>query len=652
MLAVAAWLTLTKFSYLMVFAVIVGLHAVSHVVRRQRVPWIVPVFMTEVLLFWLMAGQQLPDYFAWLHNAVELVDGYSAMACSGPAWQIVLYWITIGCALVAVGRHQWKLQGSNSIPLTLTYAAIALYVSKSAFLRHDEWHYPLAASFALATCLSVILEVWKPSGAVLRGLAGAALFGAVILAVPAAFSESEKASWSDPLANAVSKRFANVSAIGGLAVGSWSPVPEFDDNDREIREMCPIPTGVGAGGMDTYSYMQCILFAHRAKYNPRPVIQSYTAYTPRLALLNAAHIRGSRKPDQILFSISPIDARYPSLDDSLSWPDLWARYEPDDDFVPYSAVEYVSLRRSATPRPVRFEVIRETEFVLDSAYQVPGVEDGPVWVELEFQSTLAGRAAAAALKAPAVSIDVEASSGEKGTFKLLPKLTQAGFLLSPIVTDSSWFGWVASTHWDNPAWQQALPQHEIRTVTIRSEGNWAWKAKVRARFSRVIFEPAPSVAASFRREHLGLCEMQRTRLRHCSPRLRWLNGEGAALIAPGGTCLGIPVSSRNPFMQLPTTTRQLRIRFGGIRLPLSHGLSTSIPASGKIEFRISVLSSPGREHLIWSKTVDSACGDGTTTAFEDAVPVDLDDSELLAFETVQEHPDQTLVPCWFGVAVD
>ena len=77
------------------------------------------------------------------------------------------------------------------------------------------------------------------------------------------------------------------------------------------------------GSVDIYPWGQSFLLARDMDYRPRPVIQSYLAYTQKLEELNAAHLRGKNAPDWIFFSFGTIDDRYTSLDDApLSGPNF------------------------------------------------------------------------------------------------------------------------------------------------------------------------------------------------------------------------------------------------------------------------------------------------------------------------------------------
>src|SRR4030095_15909550 len=113
-----------------------------------------------------------------------------------------------------------------------------------------------------------------------------------------------------------------------------------------VRNEVPLPHL--AGTTDAYPYNHSELFAHGIPLLSRPVIHSYCAFSPQLADLNAAFLRGDSAPENILFRVWSLDDRYPSLDDGLSWPELFTRYDLQD-----VEVNFVLLRRSPSPRQFR-----------------------------------------------------------------------------------------------------------------------------------------------------------------------------------------------------------------------------------------------------------------------------------------------------------
>ena len=51
-------------------------------------------------------------------------------------------------------------------------------------------------------------------------------------------------------------------------------------------------------------------------YTPRPILQGYSAYTPRLIAANTAFYSSPQAPAFVLLKYQPIDKRYPALEDA------------------------------------------------------------------------------------------------------------------------------------------------------------------------------------------------------------------------------------------------------------------------------------------------------------------------------------------------
>lgn len=207
--------------------------------------------------------------------------------------------------------------------------------------------------------------------------------------------------------------------------------------ERKGRLLPPIK-----GNADLYSYDQAILFAHALPYQPRPVMQSYSAYTPELAARNAAHLRTARAASNILFAIQPIDDRFPSLDDGRSWPELLTLYDikgASDD-----RGTYLLLSRSSVPREYRLTPLRNTSARFGEPVTVPAATNGPVWVEIEIKKSVAGTLVSSLYKPPVLMLTVSLPDHSQRRFRLVPGMAAGGFLLSPLVADNRSFAALAS----------------------------------------------------------------------------------------------------------------------------------------------------------------------------------------------------------------
>jgi hypothetical protein len=129
------------------------------------------------------------------------------------------------------------------------------------------------------------------------------------------------------------------------------------------------------GSVDVYPTEQAMVLAHGLQYRPRPVFQSYMAYTPALEAANAAALRGPAAPDWVLFHLRPIDGRLPALDDAASWPELLARYR-------WAGVagDMAVLQRRADPRPWHVEAAVPFHAVAGEWIALPAPAGDLIWL--------------------------------------------------------------------------------------------------------------------------------------------------------------------------------------------------------------------------------------------------------------------------------
>jgi hypothetical protein len=174
--------------------------------------------------------------------------------------------------------------------------------------------------------------------------------------------------------------------VGGLAtrMGGHDFRADYQEALRKIRSEAPFKPL--AGPTDIYPFDQALLIASGFDWEPRPISQSYSAYTSALLRQNREHLTGSRAPEHILFSVSPIDGRLPSLDDSPSWPTLLTsyRFERFDN-------GYAVLARQPSASPPRFDGVSETEADFDRAVELPQDVD-LLWAKIDLAPSLQGRA--------------------------------------------------------------------------------------------------------------------------------------------------------------------------------------------------------------------------------------------------------------------
>jgi len=481
-----ALLSLIKHNIFMIAIVTVLIIAADNVFRQRRFPWIVLAFAGGILSFWVLAGQQLSSFGPFLRGASEIVSGYTEAMMWQPTDEvdILRFWgvAIAACALVGyVVCKQHRLFGL--LPL-LGFAFIVFAAFKYGYVRHDV-HEVAATNLLLLAAL-----LWLPVAWSVVWRRSRCLIPAVLL--PLIFAT--------PLASLSLRSYAHVGLFSVLAqqlsVQNLSALARtfhgfLEDRQHSFRSYSAYAASLrGAfpnleihGTADVYPFSQAVALPWGLTCRPRPVFHSYFAYTPRLAKMNAAHLRSDRAADHILFDVGTIDDRFAAQDDSLSWPELLTRYD-----IMGMAERSILMEKSVTPRQYELTPIGETVAKFDEGIEIPSVISGPIWVRIDIRRSLWGNVVAMLYRPPRVSLTLVTRSGRAYGGRLLPAEARAGFLLSPVVENRQSFFALASTNW-----QHELADLEVASARITTDGGREVASRyqsppVRVRFYRLDFQ--------------------------------------------------------------------------------------------------------------------------------------------------------------------
>jgi hypothetical protein len=212
--------------------------------------------------------------------------------------------------------------------------------------------------------------------------------------------------------------------------------------------------------MDIYSYNQSILLASENAWLPRPVMQSYSAYTAELAELNLRHLLGSDAPDNILFRVEPIDGRLASLEDGLSWPALINRYSVQKL---EGGTAYLRKKTGGEQNIVedRDEIYSATQ-ELGEDVTLPDSSD-PLFARMEIDLTFLGKIRSALFKSPELHITMRLRNGSEATFRLISTMIKSDFLITPLVRNTEEFVKLAA------GGNEHLTGNEVKSMVISAD---------------------------------------------------------------------------------------------------------------------------------------------------------------------------------------
>jgi hypothetical protein len=612
-------LCLTQFTIFVLALMSVSAVALDNVLRQRRFPWILPAFTAGLLCFWITAGQHLGNLGPYLRYSWQLTNGFTeAMMLTGSsaAQDVSLFLVAAVAVAAMAGYAGWLRYRFFGIIPGLGVCFILFTAFKYGYVRHDG-HDLWAAKDLLLVSLASFAALWpfvKKRG-LLFVIASVLPTATIFLFLSFVYSH-----------DADTGLLAGIPKAAGVR-GFWAPLElmsgknplrdAYEMHLADLRAQLPLPRI--EGNIDVYTWNLDPVFAYGLSYRPRPVIQSFSAYTPELAKLNANFLRGENAPKNILINGSganrqfprqedglTIDDRFPSLEDGLSWPELLTRYD-----VQEAEVSFVLLKQSPQPRQFHLVPLADTSVKFGERLDVPSATNGAIWAEIELDRTLWGKVASLLYKPPILLLDVSTRGEPKSIQKrLVPGMARSGFLLSPLVEGCISFASFAST--DAPS---HLADYEITSLRIiAADGASAatcYRNPVRVHLYRFEY-PKQNLA-----DVTGFQQSTRLEkaLRHS--RLLYAMGMPQIIYDPGaGTVLDVPQDSEIAFA-IPAGATHLKLGFG-----VRGRENSGFPEAGRKVFQVLTVNRQGQAHLLWSRQLDPARQKADQAKQETTVEID------------------------------
>lgn len=412
--------------------------------------------LVSLIVFWKLSGQALSYLPAFFYSIFAIISGYTeAMALDLGSLSEVLLYLTNACLLVGAwwfrNNYPWTIKWLFLIVL-LGFLFIAF---KAGFVRQDEHVF-----IALQSLLGAALIIWMLQPSLITRM----LAGLTLLCLAWVSSTHNATSWfttASTLKNEIKATYSE--AWLGLQLRLTHPetfTQRYQLNLQEIVKTYKLPKV--AGTVDIFSYNQMEVLATHSQWQPRPVFQSYSAYTKTLAQLNAQFFRTPPAPEHVIFKLQPIDYHLPSLEDGAAWLALSDNYYPEtllQDGVLLKRKPELQAHANTT------EILNSQQH-LGEIVQVP-LSDQPIYLEVNIKPTLLGKLIALVYKPAQLRMHLSLVDGETKQFRVIANMMQSPFLLSPLVDNIRSFTFV------NAGQQQIIEHLRVQNFMIESLDKYA-----------------------------------------------------------------------------------------------------------------------------------------------------------------------------------
>jgi hypothetical protein len=482
LVALCAPVLLAKYSFPVWLIPLLALADLWHLAIGRRWPIFIPAVSAALVASWLFAGQDLGSLPAAIANTIDITSYYGrAMQIVGKQRELVWFSIAvltlyafIGMRLVSSALHGPQ----NSVVRCLFFAAglgwVLLIAFKAGYIRQDE-HIFIAWKILLLS-VPIVAVFLGPMGGENLMAGSVAKAGPVFLA--AGVCAAALVLWS----------YTGWQLFWELRFPGLHKAAYEQQQRGAIQAMArPFPSVVGT--VDAIPWEIGELIASGLDYRPRPVIQSFSSYSPRLQALDRDHFQGPRAPQTLFLRIEDIDGRLPTMATGPSLPVIGQWYDAVDNTAPLGLV----LHRRQSPRAASREQLGEAEFRIDQWVTVPQPETGLILARVTLARTLRGRLVTFFYREPLLFITVRTASGSERRYRFIPSMGEVEFAISPQpVSDGSI---AAAGLLDS----EQFPALSERVVAFRISGSRSARRSFgigHASFSKFLLEPGFAAAAT------------------------------------------------------------------------------------------------------------------------------------------------------------
>lgn len=421
--------------------------------------------LISMVFFWSIIGQSINHLPLYFLNMLSLISSFTeAMSTEGDMNEVILFLIN---TLLLLGTIVWQKQikGTKKIFLLTLFFVFLLLSFKAGFARHYGHAFIPGTSILIAALLLPFILNTKVVWAII-------LFSLNTwyyinnhynhLSIRDNFISNYSATW-----HGLKNRLSNAHGLE----------QDFNLAMDYLSKQAAFP--ILSGTTDIYSYNQSYLIASKNHWFPRPVFQSYSVFNAKLALKNKKYLQSTHRPDNIIFKIEPIDGRVPALEDGPSWPELLNQYQPTqlmNDFL------FLHKKTASNQVKKSMEQLSSEQHYLEELVRLPDL-NGLIYAEIELKPTLLGHLTTLLFKPAELHIIFTLKNGTKKQFRLIANMMKAGFLISPLIENTTEFTLLYSQ-------KNYLDEKMVQSFVIATnqQKNWQWNDEYTVHLKRIYHE--------------------------------------------------------------------------------------------------------------------------------------------------------------------
>jgi hypothetical protein len=175
--------------------------------------------------------------------------------------------------------------------------------------------------------------------------------------------------------------------------------------------------------VDVLQHDLAYVFFNRLNYGGRPVIQSYSAYSPELIRLNGNHYWGSKAPDWVLFKLETYRNQNPFwMDSEVNWA-LMRRYDWRQQVVVKGDTLQLFGRRESSKK-MKFNSVKLGRLELGKRISLP--RSPRVLLQVDARLNVWGQLMRLVLQPPYLYVRLHYVDGQERRYRVIEPILRTG----------------------------------------------------------------------------------------------------------------------------------------------------------------------------------------------------------------------------------
>ncbi|MEH2064109.1 MAG: hypothetical protein V7K50_17890 [Nostoc sp.] len=384
-------------------------------------------YISAILITTLYLSPLLINY---LKGSLEISSGYSsAMSIVGSYWE--LGFAVVGLLIVLLVLIQLMREEFLGLGLAL---AFTLWMSfKHGYVRQDGHVYMFIQSFPIISSIAIIKL--KNKFKILRNIT--LVYLGLIISIYCLASSP----FNNPSPNVESnlmRILSPINLINKVSVLFNTEKLRLNINTNSNLELSKVrlPEKVlqvlNNKTIDIIPWEISLVESNKLNWQPRPIFQSYSAYTKSLDNANLSSI-SSKSPEYIIYNLRAIDNRHPFFDEPATFSYIACNYKLSselNEFINTPALSNLMVLQKRD-KNICSSSIKTKQVSLGWNQSIKLTDTSSlVRASIKFEYSLLGKIYKTLFRAPPVNINIDFKDGSHIYFRIIPENSENGIIIS------------------------------------------------------------------------------------------------------------------------------------------------------------------------------------------------------------------------------